>query len=111
MVIYIDDHLYAEVMMNKDIVSYFKALSDENRMTILELLVQGENCGCTLIDKIPVTQPTMSYHLNLLEKTGLTSAYKQGVWKKYVVDFDKIDEMILYLQSLKQIKKGCKIND
>lgn len=111
MIIYIDSHLYVGVGMKKEIVSYFKALSDENRMAIIELLIQGETCGCTLIDKVPVTQPTMSYHLNLLEKSGLTNAYKDGVWKKHHVDFDKIDKMILYLQSLKKLKGSCDIND
>lgn len=48
--------------MNKDYASLFKALSDDNRLTILKLLIQGETCGCTLIDKLPITQPTLSYH-------------------------------------------------
>ena len=39
--------------MNKDYASLFKALSDDNRLTILKLLIQGETCGCTLIDKLP----------------------------------------------------------
>lgn len=97
--------------MKKEQALLFKALSDENRLTILELLVKGETCGCTLIDKVPVTQPTMSYHLNILNESGLTTSFKEGVWKKHYVNHDTIDEMIDYLQNLKRLKSGCKIDD
>jgi ArsR family transcriptional regulator len=68
-----------------------------NRLTILELLIKGETCGCTLIDKLPISQPTMSYHLNILTESGLTTSYKDGTWKKHHVDINKIDELIKFL--------------
>lgn len=94
--------------MKKEISLLFKALSDENRLTILELLIQGETCGCTLIDKLTITQPTMSYHLKALTDSGLITSYKEGVWKKHHVDINKIDQLILYLTELKEMKGQCK---
>jgi ArsR family transcriptional regulator len=85
----------------------FKALSDPNRLLILELLLQGETCGCTLIDKLPITQPTLSYHLDILTKAGLTKAYKEGTWKKHTVDQQNLDMIIGYIESLKQMKAVC----
>lgn len=85
----------------------FKALSDENRLKILELLIQGETCGCTLIDKLPISQPTLSYHLRLLTEAGLTKAYKEGNWKKHFVDKTKIDELIQFLTDLKNSEVCC----
>ncbi|NCU33595.1 MAG: transcriptional regulator, partial [Candidatus Moranbacteria bacterium] len=64
--------------MNKEIALLCKALSDENRLTILELLIRGETCGCTLIDKLPITQPTMSYHLRTLSDSGKVPG-KEGI--------------------------------
>ena len=85
----------------------FKALSDENRLKILELLIQGETCGCTLIDKLPISQPTLSYHLRLLTDAGLTVAKKEGNWKKHYVDKTKIDQMIKFLTDLKNTEASC----
>lgn len=96
--------------MNKEIALMFKALGDENRLKIFELLIEGETCGCTLIDKLPITQPTMSYHLKTLNDVKLTTSYKEGTWKKHHVDMDKIDLLIRYLENLKNIKSECLID-
>ena len=93
--------------MYEDNAFMFKALSDENRLKILALLIQGETCGCTLIDKLPISQPTLSYHLRLLTEVGLTKAYKEGNWKKHYVDKTKIDELIQFLTDLKNTEASC----
>ncbi|MEF3693110.1 MAG: metalloregulator ArsR/SmtB family transcription factor [Acholeplasmataceae bacterium] len=95
--------------MNTDYATLFKALSDENRLLILKLLIQGETCGCTLIDKLPITQPTLSYHLKILTEAGLTKAYKEGTWVKHHVDHDKIDLIIKYLVDLKNEETACNL--
>ncbi|HRY78687.1 MAG TPA: metalloregulator ArsR/SmtB family transcription factor [Candidatus Izemoplasmatales bacterium] len=94
--------------MDQDKALMFKALSDVNRLTILELLAKGETCGCTLIDKLPISQPTMTYHLNFLTNSGLIKAYKDGIWKKHHVDRSKIDELIQFLVELKSLEGTCK---
>lgn len=93
--------------MEKQMADLFKALSDENRLTLLRLLVEGETCGCTLITKLSITQPTMSYHLRQLTDAGVITSYKEGVWKKHHVDIDKIDAMIAFLTELKKSKGTC----
>ncbi len=87
----------------------FKALSDENRLKIMELLIQGETCGCTLIDKLPISQPTLSYHLKTLTEAGLTTAYKEGTWVKHHVNYDALDFIIDFLESLKKAETTCKV--
>jgi ArsR family transcriptional regulator len=95
--------------MKHNYAQIFKALSDENRLKILELLIQGETCGCTLIDKLPITQPTLSYHLKTLTEVGLTKAYRDGNWIKHHVDIKKIDELIEFLSELKVSQASCKV--
>jgi ArsR family transcriptional regulator, arsenate/arsenite/antimonite-responsive transcriptional repressor len=85
----------------------FKALADPNRLKIMELLIQGETCGCTLIDKLPISQPTLSYHLRQLTDVGLTTAFKDGTWKKHHVDLAKIDQLIAFLINLKNLEATC----
>ena len=53
--------------MEREVASLFKALSDENRLVILKRLIEGETCGCTIIDNLSISQPTLSYHLNILK--------------------------------------------
>jgi len=94
--------------MKEQVATLFKGLSDENRLMILELLLTGETCGCTLIDKLTITQPTMSYHLKHLTESGLVKAFKEGNWKKHHVNMDRIDQLIAYLEQLKKIKAESK---
>ena len=48
-----------------------KALSDPNRLRIIQLLTYGEQCGCELLDRMQITQPTLSHHMKALEGCGL----------------------------------------
>ncbi len=86
----------------KELGQLFKALGDANRLVILEDIARGNKCGCTLIHQVNVTQPTLSYHLSQLDKVGLTHSRKEGVWRKYSINNQTIDQMILFLQSLKR---------
>lgn len=95
--------------MNRDSMALcFKALADPNRLAVLERLAAGESCGCTLIEGAGISQPTISYHLNLLREAGLTTARKEGVWKKHFVDYGTIDQLIAYLTSLREEKGSCR---
>ena len=91
-------------MNHNRLASIFKVLSDEHRLTILRRLQCGESCACTLIERLDISQPTLSYHLKLLESTGLTLTHKDGVWKKHVIDETVIDELIAFLLTLKHHK-------
>lgn len=91
--------------MNQEMAQVFKVLSDPNRLDIIELLLKGETCGCTLIDKLPISQPTLSYHLKLIAKSGLATAKRDGNWIKHHVDRQKIDEVIRYLERLRDMEE------
>jgi ArsR family transcriptional regulator len=87
--------------MKEEMTKYFKILSDLNRLEIIELLLKGETCGCTLIDKLPISQPTLSYHLKHITEAGLATARREGNWIKHYIDRTKIDDMIKFLEDLK----------
>lgn len=61
----------------------FRALSDQTRLRILNLLRGGELCVCHLVAVLGVPQPTASRHLSYLRKAGLVVARKQGLWSYY----------------------------
>jgi len=63
----------------------FKAFCDENRLTILEMLQNGEKCACVLLDKLAITQPTLSHHMKILVDSGIVAARKAGKWTHYSI--------------------------
>lgn len=69
----------------KETAVVFKALSDENRLRILQLLTTGEKCACKLLEEIQVTQPTMSHHMKILCDAGLVTGRKEGKWMHYSI--------------------------
>jgi len=63
----------------------FKAFCDENRLMILEMLQNGENCACVLLAKLRISQPTLSHHMKILVDSGIVSARKEGKWTYYSI--------------------------
>lgn len=61
----------------------FKALSDEKRLMILELLRNGEKCACVLIDRMDMGQSGLSYHMKILCDSGLVTGRQEGKWTHY----------------------------
>ena len=61
-----------------DVAVICKALGDGNRLQIVQMLSDGEKCGCKLLKAFEITQPTLSHHMKILCECGLVSAHKEG---------------------------------
>ena len=72
--------------MNGEYLRVFRAFSDEKRIRILELLTQGEQCACTLLEELEISQPTLSYHMKHLCASGIVKARSVGPWRYYSID-------------------------
>lgn len=66
--------------------TYLKALGDETRVKIYDMLSEGELCACNILEEFHITQPTLSYHMKILCDSGLVNSRKDGVWMKYSVN-------------------------
>lgn len=96
--------------MSEKMAEYFKVLSDTNRLKIIELLLKGETCGCRLIDQLPISQPTLSYHLNMIATSGLANTKRDGNKIEHFINRDQIDEMIQFLKQLRDMEDAsCKL--
>ena len=42
-----------------DVALICKALGDANRLEIVQMLSDGEKCGCKLLERFEITQPTL----------------------------------------------------
>ena len=64
----------------------FKALCDERRQRILELLHTGEKCACVLTEEMGMPQSSLSYHMKILCDSGIVQGRKEGKWVHYSID-------------------------
>ena len=55
-----------------------KAVSDCNRIRILEILCGGEHCVSDLVDQLGIDQPKVSHHLAILRSAGILRARRDG---------------------------------
>jgi len=86
--------------MNGDYLRVFRAFSDERRLQVLELLVQGEQCACELLRQLGISQPTLSYHMKILCQSGIVKERPVGPWKYYSIDPAGCDYAQKLLQAL-----------
>ncbi|ADL13526.1 ArsR/SmtB family transcription factor [Acetohalobium arabaticum] len=71
----------------------FKALSDERRLKIVDLLACcGKLCVCDVTEELGLSQPNISHHLKILKNAGLIKATKRGRWVDYELNHDKVEE-------------------
>jgi ArsR family transcriptional regulator len=61
----------------------FRAFSDRTRLRILHLLKEGESCVGDIVDVLRIQQPTVSRHLDYLNKAGLVCVRVAGTWRFY----------------------------
>ena len=80
-------------MTNLDMVAFCKALGDETRQRILEILqAEGEKCVSDLVEVFNVSQPTISHHLNFLKQANLVASRREGKQVYYRANQENITE-------------------
>ena len=87
-------------MTREEVSTICKAMSDTNRLQIIEMLTQGEKCPCKLLEELHVTQPTLSHHMKVLSDCGLVSSYKDGKWQHYFINCEKFKEYKEYIAAI-----------
>ena len=86
-----------------------KALGDSNRLQIVQMLSEGEKCGCKLLEAFEITQPTLSHHMRILTECGLVNARKEGKWSHYSLNCETLKEYKQFIEGLSCSgdKGGC----
>ncbi len=74
------------------VVSICKALGESNRLQIVQMLSDGEKCGCKLLEAFDITQPTLSHHMKILCDCGIVNDRKEGKWHHYSLNFKVLEE-------------------
>lgn len=69
----------------EQLAQLYKALSEETRIRIMMLLMQGELCVCDIQAVLDEPQSKISRHLAYLKHSGLVSSKRVGVWMHYLI--------------------------
>lgn len=90
-----------------DYALLFKALSDETRLKIIDMLSCGELCACDILKYFNITQPTLSYHMKILSECGIVNANRIGAWMHYTLNGDITKQISEYWNELSNSKENC----
>lgn len=66
-----------------DLEKFFVALSDRNRLRLINLMGDDEVCVCFFVEILKMPQPRVSRHLAYLRRAGIVAARREGKWMHY----------------------------
>lgn len=70
-----------------DLAALAKALGHPARIAILQFLIKSRQCVCgDIVEELPLSQSTVSQHLNELKKAGLIKGNIDGPSVCYCID-------------------------
>jgi len=75
-------------------VHFHKALSNPERLKIVDFLADGEQCQCDIFPQIGLSQSTVSAYLTQLVRAGILSVRRDGTKKLYSLHDPRIRRMI-----------------
>jgi ArsR family transcriptional regulator len=109
MIIYIrGDKLKLDYNENAKVI---KALSDANRLQIIDILSCGEKCACDILENFDFTQPTLSHHMKVLMECGLVNSRKEGLWNHYSLNTTNCNKLMLFIMKLVTDTEDCICKD
>ncbi len=85
-----------------DFIQVMKALADETRIRILNLLREGELCVCELEHILDINQSNASRHLNKLTTSKLITFEKRALYVYYKINQGILEEYSFIKEMLEQ---------
>ena len=97
-------------MTEREIAKICKALGDENRVKIIQLLTKGELCACKLLEEFNIGQSTLSHHMKILCDAEIVVGRKEGKWTHYSFDPQGVQKAKELLDEITEFSPGCSDN-
>jgi DNA-binding transcriptional ArsR family regulator len=83
------------------ITTTFKALNDETRRSILELLKDGEMPAGDISKEFNISKPSISHHLDLLKQANLIKPKQKGQFIYYSLQTSSLEEVFRWFVQFK----------
>jgi|TARA_R110000823_G_scaffold315693_1_gene450216 DNA-binding transcriptional ArsR family regulator len=80
----------------------FKALNDDTRREILELLKKQDLTAGEIADNFNISKPSISHHLDILQRADLITGEKKGQFIHYSINTTILDDVFTWLLTLKK---------
>jgi len=71
-------------------IEAIRALSDETRLEVLNILRSGEMNVNDIANKCTVSRPTISHHLQIMKRAGILNSSKDGKETYYSINKNKL---------------------
>lgn len=84
----------------------FKALSDENRRKILDLLRNGDLTAGEIAENFEMSKPGISQHLSILKNADLVYAHKKGQYIYYSLNSTVFQDVMKWIIQFNSNNKG-----
>jgi predicted transcriptional regulator len=78
--------------INEQLLTFFKAMADANRLKIIGLLAQKPHSVEELAAILDLRSSTVSHHLSRLAQAGLVSARAESYYNMYQLDKDALEK-------------------
>ena len=88
----------------------FRALGDETRLRLLEILTAGERNVAELMELTGLGQSLISHHLRALRDAGLVRDRRDGRWVYYSIAEPALTATRLVIYELEPLKSGVTDN-
>jgi|TARA_R110000751_G_scaffold100068_2_gene193800 DNA-binding transcriptional ArsR family regulator len=80
----------------------FKALNDDTRRQILELLKEDNLTAGQIADAFNISKPSISHHLDILKRADLVTSEKKGQFVEYAINTTILEDVLQWIITLKQ---------
>ncbi|WP_224483447.1 autorepressor SdpR family transcription factor [Robertkochia aurantiaca] len=82
----------------------FKALNDETRRAILEMLRDRDMNAGEIADAFDISKPSISHHLDILKQAGVISSERRGQFLVYSINTTILEDLLQWIMNLKENK-------
>ncbi|MGK0413308.1 MAG: ArsR family transcriptional regulator [Polaribacter sp.] len=82
--------------------SLFKALNDETRRQIVELLKEKDMNAGEIAEQFNISKPSISHHLDILKRADLITSEKKGQFVEYSLNTSILEDLINWIIALKK---------
>lgn len=87
-----------------------KALANDTRIRILQHLLDGERCACSVVPGVRKAQSTVSGHLRVLERAGIVESRRVGTNIWYRIKSREAKQILEILRITKIVTvKECRV--
>ena len=82
--------------------SLFKALNDETRRKIVELLKDQDMNAGEIAGQFNISKPSISHHLDILKRADLITSEKKGQYVEYSLNTSILEDLLNWVLTLKK---------